>query len=32
MQPVITDKNFEINYHEIDFKKKGIIYYYNELL
>lgn len=31
MQPVITDKNFEINYHEIDFKK-GIIYYYNELL
>ncbi|ABS42332.1 acyl-ACP thioesterase [Clostridium botulinum] len=22
MQPVITDKNFEINYHEIDFKKR----------
>ncbi len=24
MQPVITDKNFEINYHEIDFKKRAL--------
>ncbi len=24
MQPVITDKNFEINYHEIDFRKRAL--------